>query len=167
MGGAAGRPGGASRAPVATDSEERDSDTSDPAANDSDKSDSGDRIFRTEIVETADLRDLGVAIEESVAAFEAKVDHVSPAELRVCFDSLAPVVAGYDDRDARRFLLGVTEVVERAGGMGHYHLPGDPDAETVESLSALFDAVVEVRRGDEGVEQRWRLDDIETEWLAL
>lgn len=124
-------------------------------------------LLRNVTVESDDLRDLGVAIDDTVEAFEATVEHVSPAELRLCFDSLTPLVTDYEDRDARRFLLGVTETVDRVDGMGHYHLPADYDSETVASVSPLFDAVVDVRPVDDGVEQRWHLDDITTDWLPL
>lgn len=127
----------------------------------------GDPLLRDVTVESGDLRDLGVAIEETVEAFEARVDHVSPAELRLCFDSLTPLVADHEDRDVRRFLLGLTETVDRVDGMAHYHLPAEYDSDTVASVSPLFDAVVEVQRAADGVEQRWHLDDITTDWLPL
>lgn len=131
------------------------------------RSHNDDPLLRDVTVESGDLRDLGVAVEETVEAFEARVDHVSPAELRLCFDSLTPLVTDYEDRDVRRFLLGLTETVDRVDGMAHYHLPAEFDSETVASVSPLFDAVVEVRRADGGVEQRWHLDDITTDWLPL
>lgn len=129
--------------------------------------DADDSLLRDVTVESDDLRDLGVEIEETVEAFEAQVDHLSPAELRLCFDSLTPLVTDYEDRNVRRFLLGLTETVDRVGGMAHYHLPADYDSDAVASVSPLFDAVVEVQRTADGVEQRWHLDDITTDWLPL
>ena len=126
-----------------------------------------DPLLRDVTVDSGDLRDLGVAIEETVEAFEARVDHVSPAELRVCFDSLTPLVTDCEDRDVRRFLLGLTETVDRVDGMAHYHLPAEYDSDAVASVSQLFDAVVEVQRAADGVEQRWHVDDITTDWLPL
>ena len=124
--------------------------------------------FREEHVD-GDLRDLGTAVEEIVESFEANAGDLSPAELRLCFDSVTPLVAGNDYRDVRRFLLGLTETVERVDGMAHYHLPADYDSETVETLEPLFDAVVEVRRDEGELEQRWHLrdPDITTDWLPL
>ncbi|WP_128478389.1 DUF7504 family protein [Halorussus pelagicus] len=128
-----------------------------------------DSSLRHVTVESDDLREFGTAIEETIERFDAKTGGFSPAELRLCFDSLVPLVADYEERDVRRFLLGLTETVERFDGMAHYHLPARYDSETVESVEALFDAVVEVRRGEEEIEQRWHLSESEmaTDWLAL
>ncbi|WP_137286867.1 DUF7504 family protein [Halorussus salinisoli] len=124
--------------------------------------------FQCVSVEGDDLRDLGETVEETIEQFDSEVGSLSPAELRLCFDSITPLVADYDDRDVRRFLLGLTETVERFDGMAHYHLPAEYDSETVDSIEALFDAVVEVQYGDE-IEQRWHLtdEDITTDWLPL
>lgn len=129
----------------------------------------GGPTLREVSVDSDDLRDLGVAVEETIEGFEEEVEHISPAELRVCFDSLTPLVNDYEERDVRRFLLGLTETVERVDGMGHYHLPARYDSEVVDSLSPLFDAVVEVRRADGEIQQRWHLrnPEITTDWLSL
>jgi hypothetical protein len=120
-------------------------------------------------VDSGDLRDLGTAVEESVEEFDAAADGLSPAELRLCFDSITPLIAGREGRDVRRFLLGLTETVERFDGMAHYHLPSDYDSETVGELEALFDAVVEVRHADGEMDQRWHLrdSDLTTDWVPL
>jgi hypothetical protein len=125
--------------------------------------------FREEFVESDDLRDLGTTVEETIESFEAEKGDLSPAELRLCFDSVTPLVADHEYRDVRRFLLGLTETVESVDGMAHYHLPADYESETVETLEPLFDAVVEVRRAEGELEQRWHLteSDITTDWLPL
>ncbi|MFC7080524.1 DUF7504 family protein [Halorussus caseinilyticus] len=125
--------------------------------------------FRSVTVDSDALGDLGTSIEETIEQLGSGVGSLSPAELRLCFESITPIVADYDDRDVRRFLLGVTETVERFDGMAHYHLPAEYDSETVDSIEALFDAVVEVQYGSGGIEQRWHLadPDITTDWLAL
>ena len=125
--------------------------------------------FREVFVESDDLRELGTTVEETVESFEAESSGLSPAELRLCVDSVTPLVADYEYRDVRRFLLGLTETVERVDGMAHYHLPAEYDSETVENVEPLFDAVVEVRQTESEVEQRWHLDDpdITTDWLTL
>ncbi|WP_135805483.1 DUF7504 family protein [Halorussus marinus] len=125
---------------------------------------SADSLDRDVTVESADLRALGAAVAETVEALASGAERRSPARLRLCFDSLAPVVDGHGVRDARRFLLGVTETVERVDGMGHYHLPGRYDRD---ALAALFDGTVEVRRARDGVEQRWRVDGMDTGWIRL
>jgi hypothetical protein len=125
--------------------------------------------FRQYAVESDDLRDLGTTVEEVIEEFDTGADGLSPAELRLCFDSITPLVAEREGRDVRRFLLGLTETVERYDGMAHYHLPSEYGSETVEELERLFDAVVEVRHAAGEVEQRWHLRDpeITTDWVPL
>jgi hypothetical protein len=138
--------------------------------------DATDPPFREVFVENGDLGELGTAVEETVESFEDESGGLSPAELRLCLDSVTPLVAEYEYRDVRRFLLRLTETVERVDGMAHYHMPAEYDSETVENVEPLFDAVVEVRRtdGEVGqedaeVEQRWHLGepDLTTDWLPL
>ncbi|WP_276301097.1 DUF7504 family protein [Halorussus lipolyticus] len=131
--------------------------------------DSGGPSFRQRSVDTGDLRDLGTAVEEAIEEFHEQANGLSPAELRLCFDSVTPLVADREARDVRRFLLGLTETVEKYDGMAHYHLPSEYDSETVAELEPLFDAVVEVRHADGEVEQRWHLQDpeITTDWVPL
>ncbi|WP_158056934.1 DUF7504 family protein [Halorussus halophilus] len=128
----------------------------------------GESSVRVAPVE-ADLDALETAVEEAIETFEADSGPLSPAELRVCFDSLTPLVGEYERRDLRRFLLRLSETVTGVNGMAHYHVSATFDSEVVRSLRPLFDAVVEVRRDDEQVEQRWHLvdEDITTEWLPL
>lgn len=125
--------------------------------------------LREVFVDGETLRDLGAAVEREIESFETESGGLTPAELRVCFDSLVPLVTDHPSEDVRAFLGELTEAVERVDGMAHYHLPAEPGSETVESLAPLFDAVIEVRRGREGVEQRWHLADSEftTGWVAL
>lgn len=125
--------------------------------------------LRETTVESDDLGDLGRAVEEAVERFDAEADGLSPAELRLCLDSVTPLAADYETRDLRRFLLGLTETVEGVNGMAHYHLPGEYGSETVEALEPLFDAVVEVQHAEGQVHQRWHLrePDLETDWLPL
>lgn len=129
---------------------------------------SGGRDVRVETVE-GDFKTLGTTIESVVDEFDEEAGGLAPSELRLCFDSLTPLVAEHELRSVSRFLLGLTEIVERADGMAHYHLPADYDDATVEMLAPLFDAVVEVRHAEESVQQRWHLSDpdITTDWLTL
>lgn len=132
----------------------------------------GDATVRQTFVERDDLADLGVAVEEEIERFAAETGGLSPAELRLCFDSLTPLGVGRgdeSDEDARTFLRDLTETVERYDGMGHYHLSAEYDSEAVRSVESLFDGVVEVRYVSEEVEQRWHLadPDVTTDWLPL
>jgi hypothetical protein len=131
--------------------------------------DSSGPEFRRLSVDSADLRELGTAVEETIEEFDAEADGLSPAEVRLCFDSITPLIADHEGRDVRRFLLGLTETIEQFDGMAHYHLPSEYDSVTVDELEALFDAVVEVRHADGEVKQRWHLQDPEftTDWVPL
>lgn len=130
----------------------------------------GDATVRRAFVERDALGDLGAVVEQEIERFAADAGSLSPAELRLCFDSLTPLGVGRgDDGDAREFLGDLTETVERYDGMGHYHLSAEYDSEAVRSVESLFDGVVEVRYVSEEVEQRWHLadPDVTTDWLPL
>lgn len=131
--------------------------------------------FRETTVDGRDLDALRDGVGDAVAAFEREAGGLSPAELRLCVDSLTPVVADHDDRAVERLLVALTETVAAVDGMGHFHLPTAFSHGTVERLKPLFDATIEVRRSDAGFEQRWHMSDpddetnadLETEWLPL
>ena len=127
-----------------------------------------DPSIRVERIED-DLDAVEAAVERAIDAFERESGPLSPAELRVCLDSLTPLVREYDRRDVRRFLLRLSERVTAVSGMAHYHVDAAYDSAVVDSLAPVFDAVLEVRRGDEQPEQRWHLvrSDITTDWLSL
>lgn len=121
-----------------------------------------------ETVALADLAALGEAINDSIEEFERHSGGFEPAELRVCVDSLRPLLAEHGDREVFRFLHALTDRVREARGMGHFHVPVARDEETARLLEPLFDAVVEVRAGPTP-EQRWHLRsrNITTDWLPL
>lgn len=129
----------------------------------------GDATVRIASAEGEDLGELLAGVEDAVASFEDDAGDLSPAELRLCFDSLTPLATDYDDRAVERFLADLTDAVERVDGMGHYHVSGAYADEAVSWLEPLFDAVVEVRRVDGRVEQRWHVSDSDliTGWLPL
>lgn len=69
---------------------------------------------------------------------------VDDNELRLCFHTLTTFLQYADLRSVYRFLHVLTGRVRLAGGIGHYHLdPAAHDHRTVNTLLALFDAVVE------------------------
>lgn len=116
----------------------------------------------------SDLAGLGAAVNESIEEFQRPGD-LDPADLRLCFDSLRPLLEDHDEQEMFRFVHALTSDVRSARGMGHYHLPVAFDNATVRTLSPLFDAVVEIRSHDSGPQQRWHLRDadITTDWLTL
>lgn len=115
------------------------------------------------------LDGLGDATRAAVEAIEADADGLSPAELRLCFDSLRPLLEEYPEERVFRFLHALTADVGRVSGMGHFHLPVAYDDATVRTIAPLFDAVIEVRSGPGGTQQRWHLReaDVSTDWLPL
>ena len=115
-----------------------------------------------------DLSQLGVEIHEGITQHAEKSD-LQPSELRLCFDSLTPLVARYDPEVAFQFLHLVTGCVTNARGMGHYHLPVGRNAEIVRVLEPIFDGIVELRTQGGCTEQRWHVPDeqITTDWLPV
>lgn len=111
-----------------------------------------------------------VSLERTIAAEidDLEGDGLEPAVLRVCVDSLRPLLAEHDQSEVDRFLGAVTARVRDARGMGHFHLPVEYDSGPVRSVSGHFDAVLEVR--ETGIaQQRWHLleEDLTTGWLPL
>lgn len=66
----------------------------------------------------------------------------------LCFDSLTAFLQYVDVADAYRYLHALIERLWSAGAVGHFHVdPGAHGEETLDALTGLFDAVVEL--GDE------------------
>ncbi|MEM4781994.1 MAG: hypothetical protein QXG03_10610 [Halalkalicoccus sp.] len=116
-----------------------------------------------------DLGDLGLAISEAITEFKAKSGGLSPAELRLCFDSLTPLISEYEPEAIFRFLHLLTHRVRSVDGMAHYHLSTERSNRTVALLEPLFDAVIELSLCEEELHQRWYLRDsgLTTGWLQL
>lgn len=123
----------------------------------------------TTSVETGLLSSLGTAIMSTVDEFEEGTDGLAPGEFRLCFDSLAPLLEAHRSENVFRLLHMVTSRVRELDGMGHFHLRVDRDSDPVRLLEPLFDAVVEVRVTNEGVEHQWHLrdGDVSSGWLEL
>lgn len=116
-----------------------------------------------------DLDDLRDEIVATIERLDDERGGFDPAELRFCFDSLRPVVEDRDEAEVDAFLGPICEVVEAVSGMGHYVFPVEYDASPVRAVAGKFDAVVELRAGDAGPEQRWHLRETEhtTDWFDL
>lgn len=109
------------------------------------------------------------AIVECIDEFRAVSGDLDPAELRVCVDSVVPLVEEHGAEAVFRFLRVLTARVRCDDGMGHFHLPTDVNSDLVRTLAPVFDAVVEVRCRKGYAEQRWHLQeqDVTTRWLSL
>ncbi|MFC5367375.1 DUF7504 family protein [Salinirubrum litoreum] len=115
------------------------------------------------------LATLACAINEEIGVFTDRADELDPAELRLCFDSLTPLVAENDSVAVRRFLHTITGRVRSCRGMAHYHLAAGRRDDVVVELAPAFDAVVELRIDGDRPEQRWHVPDrdLHTDWLPL
>lgn len=122
----------------------------------------------TKLVEGDGLASLGDAVADAIAAVEAE-GALAPAELRVCVDSLAPLLDEHDESDVFDFLHAFGGEVRRVNAMGHVHLPIEYEADPIATLAPAFDAVIELRVKGDASEQRWHLqdEDITTDWLTL
>lgn len=120
-------------------------------------------------IEHDDIGEFGRALSRAIVEFEAASGGLSPAELRLCFDSLTPLLSGYEPETVFRFLHLLTRRVRTVDGMGHYHLTTDRNTQTVALLEPLFDAVIELCLHDGTLHQRWYLRDrgLTTGWLQL
>ncbi len=112
---------------------------------------------------------LGIRIVEAIDEFAETADGFEPSELRVCVDSLVPLLDEHDAETVFRLLHMATARVDKACGMGHYHVPLEPDHEAVALLEPMFDAIVTVRSRDGAAEQQWYLREADTtsDWLEL
>lgn len=117
--------------------------------------------------ECTTLPALGIAISDSIAEAEPQHDGFSPAQLRVGFDSLSPIVEN-GDSTAFRFLHLLVERVKSVDGMIHCPLHYPIDSERVRLYTPLFDAVIELRVSDGEAQQRWHFTacDIRSAWLS-
>jgi hypothetical protein len=120
------------------------------------------------VVESDLLSAMGTTVLETVDDIEDD-GGLDPGELRLCLDSVRPLLQQHRSETVFRLLHMVTSRVRQSDGMGHFHLPLSNDNDYVRLLEPLFDAIVEVRTDGDDVEQRWHLRDSEvtSDWLAL
>lgn len=109
------------------------------------------------------------AIRERVIELQRRRNGFDPAELRFCFDSLRLLVEEEGRDTAIEFLISVTDAIEDVGGLGHYILPHAYGSRPVQSVQSSFDAVIDLKIGVNGPEQRWHLHDTDhtTQWFPL
>ncbi len=116
------------------------------------------------------LHALREEIVTAVGFYDDEANSVSPAELRLCVDSLNYLVDEHETPEIKRFLRSVGAIVKGVRGMAHYHLPVPDDAEIVRELSPLFDARIELRQqnGDDP-DHRWHVPELDmtTAWVDL
>ena len=120
-------------------------------------------------VKDASLATLGVAISREIKAFEERNGGLEPAELRVCFDSLRPLIEEFDEAQVFKFLHILTGRIRSTSGMGHFHLQVESDDLAVETFAGLFDAVIELARRNDQLVQCWRVrdPDLTSGWIPV
>ena len=110
----------------------------------------------------------GMGIEFSEVAGSASDEGVS--RLRVGFDSLSPLLMYVDIERLFRFLHVFTSQIQSQEWLGVFSVdPESHDAQTINTISQLFDGVVEVRVTDAGErEVRVRgVTDVPADWTSV
>lgn len=131
-----------------------------------------DQSVRDETISTTvpkgSIIDLGIAISEAIDTFDTAANGLAPAELRLCFDSLIPLLSN-DEELLFKFLHILIGRLKSVNGMGHFHLPQAYTNKTILRLQSLFDAVVELRLENRQLQQKWYLHgkDVTTDWLVV
>jgi KaiC/GvpD/RAD55 family RecA-like ATPase len=99
-----------------------------------------------------DLTGVGMAVSKAMAATPAE----RRSESRLLFDSVSTLLLYSDVETVYRFLHAATGRVQDVDGYGLFVLHSDAlDEQTEATVTQLFDAVLEVREGDEtGAEYR-------------
>jgi len=130
---------------------------------------SGPAVDGARVHEVSSPGDLtGIGIKFSEVATEAEESGVE--RLRVGFDSLSPLLMYVDLQRLFRFLHVFTSQIQSRDWFGLFSIdPTSHDAQEVNTLSQLFDGMVEIRLGEEGGrEARVRgVTDSPTDWVAF
>lgn len=123
----------------------------------------------THVDDGTSLSELGITISREIQEFEDRRGELDPAELRVCFDSLRPLIEEYGEAAVFRFLHVLNGRIRGVSGMGHFHLQVDVDDPLVDTFEEIFDAVIELRRRNERLAQRWhvRKRDFTSDWINI
>ncbi|WP_240792439.1 hypothetical protein [Salarchaeum sp. JOR-1] len=110
----------------------------------------------------------GIGIEFSELAREAENNGVE--RLRIGFDSLSPLLMYVDLQRLFRFLHVFTSQIQSRDWLGLFAIdPDSHDEQVVNTISQLFDGMVQVRVADDGTrEARVRgVTGSPTEWVAF
>lgn len=115
------------------------------------------------------LDDLERAAVDAIDELTEMGDDPDPGELRLCVDSLRPLLAAHPEQRVGRFVEQLGRRVSTADGIGHFHLPAGSDDRYVEALEPLVDGVVEVRAEEGTPQQRWQVLDgtADSGWIPL
>lgn len=91
------------------------------------------------VSDPADLTAIGIALTKHLE------DRADGGRVVACIRSITGLLQYADRRRAYQFLDVVTEYLSSVDALAHFHVdPGAHDEQTISTLTALFDAVVEV-----------------------
>ncbi|OAQ53358.1 hypothetical protein HTG_07725 [Natrinema mahii] len=152
--------GSAALSLIAYDSQARNATTAEPGETPS---------VGPEPIEAESLADLGIAIERAIENFETDTTTLEPAEVRLGIDSLLPLLEEYGRQRVFKFLHLINGRTRDVDGMAHSHLPVERDARIVQTLSPLFDVIVELREQNGDYQERWTIEDGDRSsgWLSV
>lgn len=118
-----------------------------------------------EVSSPGDLTGMGIEFSEIARdAGDADVER-----LRVGFDSLSPLLMYVDLQRLFRFLHVFTSQIQSRDWLGLFAIdPDSHDQQEVNTISQLFDGMIEIRLTDDGREARVRgVTDAPTGWVEL
>lgn len=96
-------------------------------------------IVTRRVDDPSDLPRLGIAASQAVTGSD------TGGRIRVCIDSLTAMLQYADRGRVYRFVQVLQDRLAQADTLAHYHMnPAAHDAQTIETLRQLFEAVVEV-----------------------
>lgn len=130
-------------------------------------SDSPTASAPADVRHVSSLPELGEQLSSAITDAQREIDE--PGQLRVCADSILPLVVNAGEHQVFRLLHPVTASIRDARAMGHVHLPVARPDRLVNLYRPLFDATVELRHREGLVEQRWHLTEsgLTSEWLSV
>lgn len=101
----------------------------------------------------ADLTGIGIAVSEQMRRFvEADLEHI-----RMGFHSISTLLMYSEVETVFRFLHVLTGRVDGIDGMGIFTIdPTTHEEGTINTLTQLFDGVIDIRTGESGQEVRFR-----------
>lgn len=115
-------------------------------------------------VDDEGLCSLQHALVDAIERAENKHGGFQTGQLRVCLDSLRPLLDTYETECVRDFLSVVTQKTANKNGMGHYVLQAPRDSEAVKSIESLFDIVLSLSTENGEQKQEWYIREFEHTW---
>ncbi|UPM42754.1 DUF7504 family protein [Halocatena salina] len=111
---------------------------------------------------------LGAILYDSVRE-TIRDDRTKPGELRLGIATLCVLLDTDGLSATETFIRALRTDILAVRGMGHFHLPGAPDSETLAALKSPIDIHIELRESNGIVEHQWHLLETDhlTDWLPL